>query len=213
MTSITDKPPTLKLARKRLLFVMAATPEYGPHLQARFKPLLTGVGPIEAGIVMGAALQRLKDGTGLPDLVVAIGSSGSRRRPVGEVFQISHVAWRDIDASRLGFAKGVTPFLDHPVSMPLATPLDWPMATLSTGGAVIGGEDYAAIDADLVDMETFAYLRACQHFDVPLMALRGVSDGPGELSDMPGWTELLHLLDERLAGAVDRLFETIGGAS
>jgi adenosylhomocysteine nucleosidase len=162
---------------------------------------------------MGSALQRLKDAGKLPDLVVSLGSGGSRRCAVGEIFQISHVSWRDIDASRLGFTKGVTPFLDHPVAIPLSTPLDWPTATLSTGGNVVGGDDYAAIDADLVDMESFAILRSCQHFGVPMMGLRGISDGPGELSGMLEWTALLDLLDERLAVAVDRLFDlaTDGG--
>lgn len=32
------------IAGKRLLFVMAVEAEYGPHLRARFAPLLTGVG-------------------------------------------------------------------------------------------------------------------------------------------------------------------------
>jgi len=198
-----------EIAGRHILFVMAVAQEYGPHLRARFTPLLTGVGPIEAGIVMGAALQRLKDGAGLPDLVVSLGSAGSRRCAVGEVFQISHVAWRDVDASALGFVKGVTPFLDHPVSIPIDTPIDWPTATLSTGADVVSGEGYAAIDADMVDMESFAVLRACQHFGVAMMGLRGVSDGPGELAGIHSWTELLELLDARLAVAVDRLFETI----
>ncbi|MGJ3626772.1 hypothetical protein AB5I41_07700 [Sphingomonas sp. MMS24-JH45] len=51
------------------------------------------------------------------------------------------------------------------------------------------GDRYAAIDANLV-METFAVLRACQRFDVPLVGLRGVSDGPGGLDGVDGWTEL-----------------------
>ena len=32
----------------RLLYVMAAAPEYGEHLQKRFFPLMTGIGPVEA---------------------------------------------------------------------------------------------------------------------------------------------------------------------
>lgn len=115
------------------------------------------------------------------------------------------MSWRDIDASRLGFPKGVTPFLDHPVDMPLATPLDLPMARLSTGADVVGGDDYAAIDADMVDMESFAVARACQRFGVPMMGLRGVSDGPGELTHIHNWMELLGLIDERMAAAVDGL--------
>ncbi|MEE2795147.1 MAG: 5'-methylthioadenosine/S-adenosylhomocysteine nucleosidase, partial [Pseudomonadota bacterium] len=34
------------IAGRRVLFVMAVDAEYGPHLRARFTPLLTGVGPV-----------------------------------------------------------------------------------------------------------------------------------------------------------------------
>lgn len=193
------------IAGRRLLFVMAVEAEYGPHLRARFAPLMTGVGPVEAALATGIALHDMARADALPDLVVSIGSAGSRICPLGEIFQIASVSWRDMDASRLGFAKGVTPFVDHPVDLPLLTPLALPTARLSTGANIVGGEDYAAINADMVDMETFAVARACARFDVPLMGLRGVSDGPGELDHIHGWTALLGLLDERLAAAVDLL--------
>ena len=193
------------IAGRRVLFVMAVDAEYGPHLKARFTPLLTGVGPIEAGIAMGAALHSLEARDSLPDLVVSLGSAGSRRCPLGEIFQIASVSWRDMDATRLGFPKGVTPMVDHPVDIPLVTPLPLPLARLSTGANVVGGEDYAGIDADMVDMESFAIARASARYDVPLMGLRGVSDGPGELDHINSWMELLGLIDERLAQAVDLL--------
>lgn len=190
---------------RRILFVMAVEAEYGPHLRARFSPLLTGVGPIEAALATGMALQDLARQHALPDLVLCLGSAGSRICPLGDIFQIASVSWRDMDASRLGFAKGVTPFIDHPADVPLVTPLALPLARLSTGANVVGGDDYAAIDADMVDMETFAVARASARFDVPLMGLRGVSDGPGELDHIHSWMELLGLIDERLAAAVDQL--------
>lgn len=193
------------VAGQRLLFVMAVEAEYGPHLRARFTPLMTGVGPVEAAMATGIALHDMARADALPDLVVCLGSAGSRICPLGEIFQISSVSWRDMDASRLGFAKGVTPFVDHPADVPLRTPLALPAARLSTGANIVGGDDYAAIDADMVDMETFAVARACARFGVPLMGLRGVSDGPGELDHIHGWTALLGLLDERLAMAVDQL--------
>lgn len=191
------------LAGRRVLFVMAVEMEYGPHLKARFDALLTGVGPIEAAIAAGMALQELAAEQALPDLVVSLGSAGSRRCPLGAVFQVASVSWRDMDASRLGFAKGVTPLMEHPVDIPLVTPLDVPLARLSTGANVVGGEEYAAIDADMVDMESFAVARACARFGVPMMGLRGISDGPGELDHIDSWTQLLGLIDERLAVAVD----------
>lgn len=191
------------LAGRRVLFVMAVEMEYGPHLKARFDALLTGVGPVEAAIAAGMALQELAAEQALPDLVVSLGSAGSRRCPLGAVFQVASVSWRDMDASRLGFAKGVTPLMEHPVDIPLVTPLDVPLARLSTGANVVGGEEYAAIDADMVDMESFAVARACARFGVPMMGLRGISDGPGELDHIDSWTQLLGLIDERLAVAVD----------
>lgn len=198
---------------RRVLFVMAVDAEYGPHLRTRFTPLLTGVGPVEAALVTGMALQELQWQQALPDLVACLGSAGSRTCPLGEIFQIASVSWRDMDASRLGFTKGVTPLTDHPVDVPLITPLTLSSVRLSTGANVVGGEEYAAIDADMVDMETFAVARACERFGVPLMGLRGVSDGPGELDHIHGWMELLGLIDERLAQVVDLLPDALGRAA
>ncbi len=191
-----------RIGGRRVAFVMATDHEYGPCLAERFVPLITGVGPVEAAIGTTQALAGMAE---LPELVVSIGSAGSRRLPLGSIWQVASVSWRDMDATRIGVAKGVTPFSDHPAEMPLATPLDWPVARLSTGANIVGGSYYDAIDADMVDMETFAVLRACQRFGVPVMGLRGVSDGPGELEALGGWTAMLGVLDERLAVAVDRL--------
>ena len=55
----------------------------------------------------------------------------------------------------------------------------------------------------MVDMETFAVLRACQTFGVPLVAVRGISDGAAELGHIDDWTQYLHIIDEKLAAAVD----------
>jgi adenosylhomocysteine nucleosidase len=205
MVAETSEARCERIAGKQVLFMMAAGEEYGAHLKARFTPLFIGVGPVEAAIGTSLALLRMEQADALPDLVVSLGSAGSRTCELGGIYQASTVSWRDMDASRLGFAKGVTPFVDHPVDLPLHTPLDLPLARLSTGANIVGGEDYSLIDADMVDMETFAVARACDRFGVPLMGLRGISDGPGELAGMLGWTQLLGLLDERLAAAVDGL--------
>lgn len=190
---------------------MAAEPEYGPALRARIRPLMTGVGPIEAALATGLRLQQLADREELPDLAVSLGSAGSRRCALGGIYQIASVSWRDMDASPLGFPKGVTPFADHPAEMSLETPIPAiPAASLSTGANIVGGEAYGGIEADMVDMETFAILRACQRFDVPLIGLRGVSDGPGDLEGISSWTGLLGVIDERLGQAVDALSARIG---
>jgi adenosylhomocysteine nucleosidase len=195
-----------QVAEKSVLYVMAADAEYGPHLRQRIAPLMTGVGPVEAAVVLGAQLARL-DATGnLPSLVVSLGSAGSRSLEQTGIYQATCVSYRDMDASPLGFEKGATPFLDLPVIVPLRLRVpDIPEATLSTGAGVVSGAGYEAVSADMVDMETFAVLRACQFFAVPLVGLRGISDGAAELSHVGDWMEYLHLIDEKLADAVDRL--------
>ena len=203
-----------RIAGKSVLFVMAVEAEYGPHLKKLFTPLMTGVGPVEAGVRLGAALATLKAGGTLPDLVVSLGSAGSRGLEQTEIYQAVSVSYRDMDASPLGFEKGATPFLDLPVTVPL--PFVIPgikTAALSTGGAIVSGAAYGAIDADMVDMETFACLRACQLFGVPLIGLRGISDGAADLRHVNDWTEYLHVIDEKLAAAVGLLEQAIGSGA
>ena len=203
-----------RIGEKSVLFVMAAEAEYGPHLKKLFTPLMTGVGPVEAGVRLGAELATLKSEDALPDLVVSLGSAGSRTLEQTEIYQAVSVGYRDIDASPLGFAKGATPFLDLPVTVPL--PFVIPgirTATLSTGGSIVTGAAYDAIDADMVDMETFACLRACQLFGVPLIGLRGISDGAADLRHVGDWTEYLHVIDEKLAAAIDLLEQAIASGA
>ena len=194
------------ISGKDVLFVMAADAEYGPHLRKRFVPLMTGVGPVEAAVSLGAELGRRSIGSALPALVVSLGSAGSRRLEQTEVYQAVSVSYRDMDASPLGFEKGVTPFLDLPATVSLPFRIAGiKEASLSSGAAIVSGQAYAAITAEMVDMETFSVLRACQHFGVPLVALRGISDGAADLKHVGDWTEYLHVIDEKLAASVDRL--------
>jgi adenosylhomocysteine nucleosidase len=211
---VNPMPKAVRIAGRDVLFVMAAQAEYGPHLQRLFTPVMTGVGPVEAGVRLGAELSWLKSEKTLPDLVVSLGSAGSRTLEQTEIYQAVSVAYRDIDASPLGFEKGATPFLDLPVTVPL--PFRIPgirEATLSTGAAIISGSAYDAIAEDMVDMETFACLRACQLFRVPLVGLRGISDGAADLRHVGDWKEYLHVIDEKLADAVMRLEQAIGSGA
>ncbi len=192
------------LGGTRVLVVMATEQEYGPHLQRRITPLITGVGPVEAAAITGAALARLAAADDLPDLVLSLGSAGSRSLDHAGIYQIAGVAYRDMDASALGFRKGVTPFLDHPPLIEIAATVPGiPAATIATGASIVTGAGYDGIDADMVDMESFAVLRAAHHFGLPMMGLRGISDGRSAVSKIEDWTEYLHIIDEKLAAALE----------
>lgn len=205
--------PTIKpelLAGRSILFAMAAEAEYGPHLRSLIAPLMTGVGPVEAAVVLSSALAKMAHEGALPDLVVSLGSAGSRRLEQAEVYQATSVSYRDMDASPLGFEKGRTPFLDLPATIDLGHRVHaLPGASLSTGANIVSGAAYDAVGADMVDMETFAVLRACHRFGVPLVGLRGISDGAAELRHVGDWTEYLHVIDEKLARAVGLLASAI----
>jgi adenosylhomocysteine nucleosidase len=189
-----------------ILYVMAAPVEYGPHLKSRINPLMTGIGPVEAAIVVTEALTTLKAANRMPAIVVSLGSAGSAVLEQTGVYQASSVSYRDMDASPLGFEPGITPLLDLPATLELGPFVPGiPRATLSTGANVVSGAAYDRIGTDMVDMETYAVLRVCQRFTLPLIALRGISDGDRELQQLEDWRQYLHIVDEKLAHAVDLL--------
>jgi adenosylhomocysteine nucleosidase len=194
------------LAGRQVLFVMAAEPEYGPALRRLINPLMTGVGPVEAAIQLTRALAMLEAVERRPDLIVSLGSAGSARLEQTGLYQVTSVSYRDMDASPLGFQKGATPFLDIPVTIPLGNRIPGIAgASLSTGANIVSGSTYDAIDADMVDMESFALVRAAMAFGLPLIGLRGISDGKAELTHVSDWTEYLHIIDIKLAEAISQI--------
>ena len=191
-----DRPITV-------LFAMATEPELGPALRACVSPLITGVGPVEAAAAVAETLAALAATGQRPDLIVSMGSAGSNRLPQAEIFQVSSARYRDMDASPLGFEKGVTPFLDAPAELTVAQRLPGlAQATISTGGAIVNGAIYKTIGADMADMETYAVMRAAWRAGVPVITLRGISDGAEPLKRIADWTRYLAEIDEKLAAIV-----------
>lgn len=189
-----------------ILYVMATELEYGPELKSRITPLITGVGPVEAAASLAEHLTRLSIDDRLPLIVVSLGSAGSAQLEQCGLYQASEVSWRDMDATAIGFERGVVPFLDLPATQGLGPFVPGiPMATLSTGANIVSGRGYDGIAEHMVDMETYAVLRVCQRFGLPLIALRGISDGDQELGELADWTQYLGIIDVKLGEAVDRL--------
>jgi len=188
-----------------VLFVMATEQEYGPHLKSRIAPLITGIGPVESAASTGATLAALSHRGALPDLVFTLGSAGSWSLQHTEVYQVKSVAYRDMDCSALGFAPGLTPFLDEPavIEIPYRIP-GVPEASLSSGAKIVSGVDYDTIGSDMVDMETYSVLRVSRRFKRPMVGLRGISDGRAKLTGFHDWAEYLHIIDEKIAAILDR---------
>lgn len=193
-----------------VMFVMASPAEYGPALKARIKPLICGIGIVEALTVVGRAFGRLEAAGTLPDLVVSLGSAGSRNLQQGKIYQVSEVSWRDIDASPIGYKPGEVPSTGLPIALPMTAQMpDFDKASLSTGSDFVSGDGWARIDADMVDMETYGLARLCAGYDLPLLGLRGISDGAKELTRLGDWTEALPHIDRGLAETLQRLEDAL----
>ena len=151
---------------------------------ALFTPLMTGVGPVEAGVRLGAELARLKArrrtaGSRRLARLCRLRDAGADARSIRR----RSVAYRDMDASPLGFREG-RDAVPRPAGCPCRCRCAFPASRrrrFRPAATIVSGAAYDAIAADMVDMETFACLRACQMFGVPLIGLRGISDGTAEL--------------------------------
>lgn len=189
---------------------MATEQEYGPELRKRIHPLITGVGPVEAASVTSEVLTRLKAEGELPHLVFSLGSAGSRNLEHAEVYQLASVSYRDMDCSPLGFARGVVPFLDEPAVIPIPQQIPGlASASIATGASIVSGNTYDAIEADMVDMESYAVYRAAKRFGVPMIGLRGITDGKSELSRYEDWADYLEIVDRKLATDIDKFFKAV----
>ena len=186
----------------RVLYVMATQAEYQDALKTRFSPLICQVGPVEAAMHVAAYLAA----HGEVDLVVSLGSAGSAKLEQAQVYQVGLVAYRDMDASAFGFPVGVTPFSNLPAEIDLGMGVaGLTSASISTGANVVSGEAYKTISQDMVDMESWAIMRACHAMKMPMIGLRGISDGAHPVAELSDWTRYLSVIDERLGVAVDRV--------
>lgn len=66
-----------------------------------------------------------------------------------------------------------------------------------------------SIPAEMVDMETWAIVRACMRFETQVIGVRGISDGHAPVKGITCWTDYLHVIDEKLATVVDTMPEAI----
>lgn len=189
----------------KALVVMAADNEYGEHLKGlKIKPLITGVGPINAASELTFALSQLAHSRPpcRPDVIINLGSAGSANLDQGSVYRVSGSSYRDMDASAFGFPVGKTPFSPHPefVESPPIMP-EFPQASCSTGADVV--KDHSVTGADMADMEYASFAQVAMNFGIPLIGFKGISDGKEPLSGkIEEWTQLLPRIDKNLAEAV-----------
>ena len=196
----------------RIMTLMAAEAEFGDHMKlAGIDPTFIGVGPIEASYNATKEIMTAIQEEKRPDIIFSVGSAGSATLEQSKLYQISSVSYRDMDASAFSFEKGVTPFVDYPATLEMPCLFsDIAKASLSTGGDIIdaqgtSGRSFKDLTADAVDMETYAIKRICDGFNIPMIGLRGISDGKEPSDGYQTWEEYLHVIDKHLAEFYERL--------
>lgn len=158
--------------------------------------LHTQIGKVNATYALTRLIAQMK-----PDLVVNMGTAGSRKHAGGVIVNPTQFVQRDMDVTFLGFEKFQTPFSSDPVVV------DYGRRVEALPGGVCGtGDNFditeAANDFDVVDMEAYALALICQREQIPFLCLKYVSDGANEGAD-EDWNETLHRAAEALREALE----------
>lgn len=181
------------------LVVMALPLEaQGAFEQAGVPVLYTGVGKVNAALVLTRALAGYRHaGQPLPG-VVNFGSAGSRRFATGSVVACNAFHQRDMDVSGLGFEPGVTPYEEIPPALQFPTPFgDLPVASCGTGDSFeTGGRAFAC---DVVDMEAYALAKVCHVEGAAFACAKFVSDGADHAAAADWQANLHRAADQFLA--------------
>ncbi len=178
------------------LVVMALPLEAQDAFEKAGIPVLyTGVGKVNAAMVLTRALaQHRHAGRPLPR-VVNFGSAGSGRLATGAVVACTAFEQRDMDVSGLGFEAGITPFESVPAVLVVASPFgDLPTATCGTGDSFETGS--RALRCDVVDMEAYALAKVCHVEGATFACAKYVSDGADHAA-ASDWQANLHRAADR----------------
>ena len=162
---------------RRVLVVMALEVEsQGLFERAGVPVLYTGLGKVNAAIGLAKRLAELRHAGQSPDLVLNLGTAGSRTLPTGSLVSCREFVQRDMDVTGLGFALGETPFETWPAKLSFPKVFDHlPEGVCGTGDRFETGE--LNVVCDVIDMEAFAYAKACLFDGVPFASAKYVTDG------------------------------------
>lgn len=141
--------------------------------------LYTGVGKINAAVALCGRLAQYRHAGRPPPLVVNFGTAGSLHHPARTLVGCHRFIDRDMDASPLGFAPGVTPFDKLPAMLEFA-----PRFARLPAAICGSGDSFATRDSDnccgVFDMEAYALAKACRIEGADFACAKYVSDGADE---------------------------------
>jgi adenosylhomocysteine nucleosidase len=184
----------------RWLVVMALPLEAQEVFERAAIPVLfTGVGKVNAAMVLARALAGYRhSGRPLPR-VVNFGSAGSQRFAAGTLVACTSFHQRDMDVSGLGFAAGTTPYEAVPAVLEFPAPFTGalPHAACGTGDSFeTRGQ---VMEFDVVDMEAYALAKVCHVEGTTFACAKYVSDGADHAAASDWQANLHRAADQFLA--------------
>lgn len=156
--------------------VVAAVASETRYLPSVVEVVLTGVGKTAAAVATTRALAEMASEKRSEVVVVNLGSCGSLKPGLGGVQEPGAVLNHDMSADAVRA-------LGHDPRERLTVGSGDPQLVLATGDLFVSDtvtRDELAQRADLVDMEGYAVVLACQSFDVPVRLVKHVSDDADE---------------------------------
>ncbi len=183
-----------------MLVVMALPLESGGAFESMDIPVLyTGVGKLNASYALTRELTRraTQGGHGLR-LVLNVGTAGSSVFPAGTLLECTRFMQRDMDASPLGFAVGVTPYDEHPPVLECAAMFaQLPQVACGSGDDFC--VNYDPREFQVVDMEAYALAKVCRMEGIPFACVKYITDGAKDDASAGEWQDASQRAGERLA--------------
>lgn len=158
--------------------------------------LFTGVGKVNAAYTLAKHIAKKN-----PQMIINLGTAGSRKHAGGTVINPTQFVQRDMDVTALGFEKYQTPFSTDPVIIEYGQRFEKLHA-----GVCGSGDDFATGDEasrfDCVDMESHALSLICKREDIPFACLKYISDGADDNADAD-WNASLKTAAKALRKALE----------
>ena len=177
----------------QLMIVCALKRETQGQLDYDYDVVYTGVGKVNATFRLHSELSEIYNSyQELPKLVINYGTAGSRELPIGELVDCTKFIQRDMNVTCLGFMRGETPFEKHiPIILEPTKVKFNPIGKHYVCGS---GDNFVEdieneIDyIDVFDMEAYALAKVCNHYQVPFISFKYITDN-ADGSSSKDWEE------------------------
>jgi len=145
-----------------------------PLKDAIIIPVITGIGKANVAFSLTRAVLLEK-----PDMVLNVGTAGTQKHSVGDIFVCNHFIDRDL--SHLNLPE-------------ITSELHTEYLLFSPHGVVNTGDDFVTdseiLQGDVIDMEAFAEALVCKRMNLPFVSIKYVTDIVGKNS-LKAWEDKL----------------------